>query len=66
MVEIPSLDSLFEDVYPYIERFVKCFFFTSNGFFDRFLFRADFGKHVAHCPCDNIDKFEEEGFVKVQ
>src|SRR5204863_4890696 len=66
MVEIPSLDSLFEDVYADIEGVVKRFFFASNGFFDCFLFRADFGKDIAHRPRHNIYKFEEEGFMKSQ
>src|SRR5436190_22794878 len=66
MLEIPSLDSLFEDVYADIEGVVKRFFFASNGFFDCFLFRADFGKDIAHRPRHNIDKFEEERFVETK
>ena len=56
----------FEDANTLIERFVKCFFFVANRFFDRRLFRADFGKHVAHRFRDNIDKFEEERLVKAE
>src|SRR5437773_5310352 len=66
MVEIPSLDSLFEDVYADIEGVVKRFFFASNGFFDCFLFRADFGKDVAHRFRHDIDKFAEERLLKSQ
>src|SRR5437764_12359053 len=66
MVEIPSLDSLFEDVYADIEGVVKRFFFASNGFFDCFLFRADFGKDIAHRFRHDIDKFAEERHVKSQ
>src|SRR5438552_2578726 len=49
-----------------IEDHIKLIFFASNGFFDCFLFRADFGKDIAHRPRNNIDKFEEEGFMKSQ
>src|SRR2546425_6842503 len=35
-----------------------------NRFSDCFLFRADFRKDVAHRLRDNVDKFEEERFVK--
>src|SRR5438132_4790772 len=66
MVKIPLADSGFENVYSNIECPVECFLFATNCFFDLRVFRADFGKNVAHCLRDDIDKFEEEWFVKAE
>src|SRR6266403_4861628 len=59
-------DLTLEQLDAFIERLIKGFFFATNGFFDCRLFRADFAKNIAHRFCDNIDKFEEEWFVKTE
>ncbi len=39
----------FEEFYAKVERIVKAFFFAADSFFDLRLFRAQFGKDIAHC-----------------
>ena len=49
-----------------IECSVKRLFLAHNCLFDCFLFRADFGKNVAHRLCHDVDKFGEERSVKTK
>src|SRR5262249_11750110 len=53
-----------EKLNAFIECSVEGFFFASNYVFDCFLFCADFGENGAHCLRNDIDKLEEERFMK--
>src|SRR6266545_2231069 len=47
-----------------VQRIIKCLLFAANCFSNWLLFGAHFRKDFAHRSCDDINQFEEEGFVE--